>query len=60
MRAWIAAFLMAALFQQPDAETRVLDHLKANVKPGQPLDVSQLNQVFKKPDRAKGRSAIPQ
>jgi thiol-disulfide isomerase/thioredoxin len=53
MRAWIAAFLVAALFQQPDAETRVLDHLKANVKSGQPLDVSQLNQTFKKPDEQK-------
>ena len=53
MRAWIAAFLIAALFQQPDAETRVLDHLKANVKPGQPLDVSHLNQVFKKPEEQK-------
>ena len=53
MRAWIAAFLIATLFQQPDAETRVLDHLKANVKPGQPLDVSHLNQVFKKPEEQK-------
>ena len=44
---------MAALFQQPDAEMRVLDHLKANVKPGQFLEVSQLNQVFKKPEEQK-------
>lgn len=42
---------MAALLQQPDAETRVVNYLKANVKPGKPVIVSDLvNNVFKAPD----------
>ena len=46
-----ATLLFAALLQQPDAETRVVNYLKANVKPGQPVIVSDLvNRVFKAPD----------
>lgn len=42
---------MTVLLQQPDAETRVVNYLKANVKPGQPVIVSDLvNRVFKAPD----------
>ena len=51
MKLWIGSLLMAAVLQQPDAETRVVNYLKANVKPGQPVIVSDLvNKVFKAPD----------
>ena len=47
---------MSALLQQPDAETRVINYLKANVKPGQPVIVSDLvNKVFKAPDEQQAR-----
>ena len=41
--------LVAAL-QQIDAETRIVNYLKANVKPGQPVRVSDLVNVFKTPE----------
>ncbi len=51
MKLWIGTVLIAAMLQQPDAETRVVNYLKANVKPGQPVIVSDLvNNVFKAPD----------
>jgi thiol-disulfide isomerase/thioredoxin len=49
MKIWMSTFLLAALLQQPDAETRVVNYLKANVKPGQPVIVSELVKVFKTP-----------
>src|SRR5688572_416311 len=54
MKVWIGAILVAVLLQQPDAETRVVNYLKANVRPGQPVQVSKLvNEVFKSPDEQK-------
>src|SRR6185436_6844998 len=51
MKSWIGTLLMAVLLQQPDAETRVVNYLKANVKPGQPVIISDLvNRVFTAPD----------
>jgi len=51
MKLWISTLLMAAVLQQPNAETRVINYLKANVKPGEPVVVSNLvNNVFKAPD----------
>jgi thiol-disulfide isomerase/thioredoxin len=51
MKLWIASLLVAAMLQQPDAETRVVNYLRANVKPGQRVVVSDLvNNVFKAPD----------
>jgi len=51
MKILTSALLLAALLQQPDAETRVVNYLKANVKPGQPVIVADLvNKVFKAPD----------
>ncbi len=51
MKLWTAALLLAALLQQPDAETRVINYLKANVKPGQPVIMADLvNKVFNAPD----------
>ncbi len=51
------AFILAAALaapQAPEAEVRVVEYLKANVKPGQPVVVSELyNTVFTSPeDRA--------
>jgi thiol-disulfide isomerase/thioredoxin len=53
MRAWIGAILLAVLLQQPDAETRVITYLRANVKPGQPVTASQLETVLKANDEKK-------
>jgi thiol-disulfide isomerase/thioredoxin len=51
MKLLVGTLLMAAVLQQPDAETRVVNYLKANVKPGQPVIISDLvNKVFKAPD----------
>jgi thiol-disulfide isomerase/thioredoxin len=51
MKLWVSTILMAVLLQQPDAETRVINYLKANVKPGQPLEVSTLTStIFKSPE----------
>ena len=48
------AFLLAAALaapQAPEAEVRVVEYLKANVKPGQPVVVSELyNTVFTGPE----------
>jgi thiol-disulfide isomerase/thioredoxin len=50
----VIALLIAAVLaapQGPDAEARVVEYLKANVKPGQPVVVSDLyNSVFTGPD----------
>jgi thiol-disulfide isomerase/thioredoxin len=49
----VIALLLAALVaapQAPEAEARVVEYLKANVKPGQPVVVSELyNNVFTGP-----------
>src|SRR5688572_11718134 len=51
MHTWIAAALLALLFQGADAETRIVEYLKANVTPGKPVVVSELyNNVFKTPE----------
>jgi len=50
----VIALALAALLaapQAPPAETRVVEYLKANVKPGQPVVVSELyNAVFTAPE----------
>jgi thiol-disulfide isomerase/thioredoxin len=50
----VLALLLATLLaapQAPEAETRVVEYLKANVKPGQPVVVSELyNTVFTGPE----------
>ena len=55
MKVWISALLVAVLLQaQQDPETRVVNYLKANVRPGQPVEVSKLvNEVFKTPEERK-------
>jgi thiol-disulfide isomerase/thioredoxin len=50
----VIAFVLAALVaapQAPEAEVRVVEYLKANVRPGQPVVLSELyNSVFAGPD----------
>jgi thiol-disulfide isomerase/thioredoxin len=48
------ALALALVTPQPDAETRVVLYLKANVKPGEPVMASRLaNEVFTAPDERK-------
>jgi thiol-disulfide isomerase/thioredoxin len=53
MKAWITAILLAVLLQQSNAETRVVAYLNANVKPGQPIDISRLTNALKAPEEQK-------
>src|SRR5512139_2507104 len=52
---WISLALVALLLQQASpVETRIIEYLKANVKPGRPVVVSELyNNVFKTPEEQK-------
>jgi thiol-disulfide isomerase/thioredoxin len=48
------AFALALVTPQQDAEARVVEYLKANVKPGEPVLASRLaNEVFTAPDERK-------
>lgn len=54
MKRWIGTILLAVQFQQPDPETRVVNYLKANLKPGQPVKASELvRTVFKATEEQK-------
>ena len=54
MGLWMGTTLIALLVQAPDAERRIIEYLKANVRPGQPVVVSELyNNVFKTPEERK-------
>src|SRR4029079_12489064 len=55
MSHWISLALVALLLQQASpVETRIIEYLKANVKPGRPVVVSELyNNVFKTPEEQK-------
>jgi len=53
MQKWLSAALIAILFQSGDAETRIVEYLKANVQPGKPVIVSDLNKTFTAPDEQK-------
>src|ERR1051325_6121557 len=53
MQKWIGFALIAILFQSTDAETRIVEYLKANVQPGKPVIVSELNKMFSAPDEQK-------
>lgn len=50
MTRWISVILLSALLQQADTETRIINYLKANVRPGQPVTVASLTNVFKTPE----------
>src|SRR5687767_16007694 len=45
--------LFSLLFQASDAERRIVEYLRANVTPGKPVVVSELNKVFKTPEEQK-------
>jgi thiol-disulfide isomerase/thioredoxin len=48
------ALALALVAPPPDAETRVVEYLKANVRPGEPVLASRLaNEVFTAPDERK-------
>jgi len=50
MTRWTCIVLLSALLQQADPETRIVNYLKANVRPGQPVTVAELTRVFKTPE----------
>ena len=51
MKAWLGLVLIALLFPQQNTETRIIEYLKENVKPGKPVIVSDLtNKVFTTPE----------
>src|ERR1041385_2855769 len=53
MHKLIGISLIALLLQGQDAETKVIEYLKANVQPGKQVVVSELNKVFTAPDEQK-------
>src|SRR5215467_307835 len=53
MQKWLGAALIAMLLQSADAETKIIEYLKANVQPGKPVIVSDLNKMFTAPDEQK-------
>jgi len=55
MYRFLTAAIAALLFQQASpVETRIVEYLKANVRPGRPVVVSELyNNVFKTPEEQK-------
>jgi len=50
MTGWMSAVLLSLLLQQADTETRIVNYLKANVRPGQAVTVAELTRVFKTPE----------
>lgn len=53
MQKWLSVVLIALVFQAGDAETKIVEYLKANVQPGKPVIVSELNKTFTTPDEQK-------
>jgi len=54
MKTWIGVALISILLQGGDAETRIVEYLKANVAPGKAVVVSELyNNQFKTPEERK-------
>jgi thiol-disulfide isomerase/thioredoxin len=59
MQTWLAMVLMGLMFQQPDAETKIVRYLQENVKPGVPVVVSDLtNEVFTSPEEQQMLSGL--
>jgi len=50
MTRWMGIVLLSAMLQQADTETRIINYLKANVRPGQAVTVADLTRVFKTPE----------
>ena len=54
MSRFISLALVSLLLQAPNAERRIVEYLKVNVRPGTPVIVSDLyNKVFSKPEERK-------
>jgi thiol-disulfide isomerase/thioredoxin len=53
MHKLITVALISLLLQSADAETKIIEYLKANVQPGKPVIVSDLNKMFTAPDEQK-------
>jgi thiol-disulfide isomerase/thioredoxin len=58
MTRWVSVILLSALLQQADPETRIVNYLKANVRPGQAVTVADLTRVFKTPEEQAALSRL--
>jgi thiol-disulfide isomerase/thioredoxin len=58
MTRWVSVVLLSALLQQADPETRIVNYLKANVRPGQAVTVAELTRVFKTPEEQAALSRL--
>jgi len=54
----MSVVLLSALLQQADPETRIVNYLKANVRPGQAVTVADLTRVFKTPEEQAALSRL--
>jgi len=58
MTRWVSVILLSTLLQQADPETRIVNYLKANVRPGQAVTVADLTRVFKTPEEQAALSRL--
>ena len=58
MTRWVSVVLLSALLQQADPETRIVNYLKSNVRPGQAVTVADLTRVFKTPEEQAALSRL--
>jgi thiol-disulfide isomerase/thioredoxin len=58
MTRWVSVVLLSALLQQADPETRIVNYLKANVRPGQAVTIAELSRVFKTPEEQAALSRL--
>src|SRR5262245_41831746 len=53
MHKWVGLALITLFLQSQDAETKIVDYLKANVQPGKPVVVSEIQKAFTAPEEQK-------
>jgi thiol-disulfide isomerase/thioredoxin len=58
MTRWVGVVLLSALLQQADPETRIVNYLKTNVRPGQAVTIADLTRVFKTPEEQAALSRL--
>ena len=58
MTRWVSVVLLSVLLQQADPETRIVNYLKSNVRPGQAVTVADLTRVFKTPEEQAALSRL--
>jgi thiol-disulfide isomerase/thioredoxin len=58
MTRWVCVVLLSALLQQADPETRIVNYLKTNVRPGQAVTIADLTRVFKTPEEQAALSRL--